>query len=337
MTTKTVLITGITGQDGSLLAQYLISKSYKIIAPTRNNPDKSNLELLGIAADENISFLIYSQWSDFEKIISQHKPTEIYHLAAMSHVGQSHDNPQKNFDVNCNWTLALLSYTLKHSPQSKFFFASSCEIYRNDIAHPVTEEDEKRPNNPYGISKLSAHQMVDYYRQVKGLYACNGILFNHESALRDPSFVSKKICSQVARIVKHGGKPLTLGNIEAKKDWGYAPDYVKQFHLILQQTQAQNYNVSTCELHSVKDMVNAAFSALDYSISWQGDGIETQAINAEGEIVVCINEKYFRPLDNRFLRGDNSKIQQLNQNHTQTSFAQWVKSMTLNEYNMASA
>ena len=331
MTTKTALITGITGQDGSLLAHYLISKSYKIIAPTRDNPDKSNLELLGIDDEENINFLVYSRWSDFEAIISQHKPTEIYHLAAMSHVGQSHENPQKVFDVNCNWTLALLSYSLKHSPESRFFFASSCEIYRNDIAHPVTEEDEKKPNNPYGISKLSAHQMVDYYRQVKGLYACNGILFNHESELRPNSFVSKKICSHVARIVKHGGEPLTLGNIEAKKDWGYAPDYVKYIHSTLQQPQAQNYNVSTSELYSVKDMVEAAFSALNYPISWQGDGIETQAINAKGDIVVCINEKYFRPLDNRFLCGDNSKIKTMCQDFSQTPFNQWVKSMTLNE------
>jgi GDPmannose 4,6-dehydratase len=334
MTTKTALITGITGQDGSLLAQYLISKSYKIIAPTRDNPDKSNLKQLGIEDEENINFLVYSRWSDFEGIISQYKPTEIYHLAAMSHVGQSHENPKTVFDVNCNWTLELLSFTLKHSPKSRFFFASSCEIYRNDIAHPVTEEDEKRPNNPYGISKLSAHQMVDYYRKVKGLFACNGILFNHESELRPNSFVSKKICSHVARIIKQGDEPLTLGNIEAKKDWGYAPDYVKTIHAILQQTQAQNYNVSTDKLHSVKDMVDAAFSALDYTISWHGDGIKTQAINSEGDIVVCINEKYFRPLDNRFLQGDNTKIQAIAQNFPATTFKQWVKSMTLNEYNL---
>ena len=334
MTTKTALITGITGQDGSLLAHYLISKSYKIIAPTRDNPDKSNLELLGIDDKENINFLVYSRWSDFEAIISQHKPTEIYHLAAMSHVGQSHENPQKVFDVNCNWTLALLSYTLQHSPQSRFFFASSCEIYRNDIAHPVTEEDEKKPNNPYGISKLSAHQMVDYYRQVKGLYACNGVLFNHESELRPNSFVSKKICSHVARIVKHGGEPLTLGNIEAKKDWGYAPDYVKYIYSILQQPHAHNYNVSTSELHSVKDMVDAAFSALNYPISWQGKGINAQAINAKGDIVVSINEKYFRPLDNRFLCGDNSKIKAICQDYSQTPFNQWVKSMTTHEWNL---
>ncbi len=334
MQTKTALITGITGQDGSLLAKHLINLGYRIIAPTRKNPDKSNLNNLGIIDSSLIEFLIYKQFSDFEAIIAKHKPTEIYHFAAMSHVAQSHENPSVVFDVNCNWTLELLASVIKHSPNSKFFFASSCEIYRNDLPSPVREEDEKRPNNPYGISKLSAHQMVDYYRHVKGLFACNGILFNHESELRPAAFVSKKICNNVARLVKSGGKPLTLGNIEAKKDWGYAPDYVKIIHEIMQQKNAQNFNVSTNKLHSVKDMVNAAFSALNYEISWQGEGIKTQAINSVGDTVVSINEKYFRPLDNRFLRGDNSKIKQFMQNHTQTPFTQWVKSMTLNEYKL---
>ncbi len=333
MTTKTALITGITGQDGSLLAHYLISQGYKIIAPTRKNPDKSNLKKLAVENSEQITFLTYKKWSDFEEIISHYKPSEIYHLAAMSHVGQSHENPALVFDVNCIWTLALLKFTQEHSPHSKFFFASSCEIYRNDFDRAVTEGDEKRPNNPYGISKLSAHQMVDYYRDVKGLFACNGILFNHESELRHPSFVSKKICVNVARLVKNGGEPLTLGNIEAKKDWGYAPDYVKIFHTILQQPQSQNYNISTNKLHSVKDMVNAAFSALNYKISWQGTGINTQGINSDGLVVVSINEKYFRPLDNRFLCGDNTKIQTVGQNINQVPFHQWVKSMTLYEYN----
>jgi GDPmannose 4,6-dehydratase len=188
------------------------------------------------------------------------------------------------------------------------------------------------PTNPYGISKLSAHLMVQYYRDVKQLFACNGILFNHESKLRGDSFVSKKVCREVARIVKYGGSALYLGNIEAKKDWGYAPDYVTAFHLMLQQKNAEDFIISAGKLHTVKDMVNAAFNALDYAISWQGNGLNCTATNSTGNEVVAIDKKYFRPLDNRYLMGNNSKARlTLNLNHL-TPFNQWIKTMTIAEY-----
>ena len=164
------------------------------------------------------------------------------------------------------------------------------------------------------------------------VFACNGILFNHESEIRDESFVSKKICREVARIVKFGGKPLYLGNIEAKKDWGYAKDYVQTFHKMLQQEKAEDYVISTGVLHSVKDMVNSAFNALDYSICWQGSGLKTIAKNENNEVVVAIDKQFFRPLDNRFLIGNNSKAKQELQFSNTTPFAVWVKSMTLAEY-----
>ena len=208
MTIKTALITGITGQDGALLAQYLLKQSYKIIAPTRLKPDKSKLKTLNIDIHPDIKFIVYQNFCDFAAIIKQNLPDEIYHLAAMSHVGQSHKDPQQVFMVNTQWTTQLLQAVAQNSPQTKFFFASSCEIFASSINHLVTENSTKQPNNPYGISKLAAHLMVQYYRKVNGLFACNGILFNHESKIRDDSFVSKKICKEVARIVKHGGEPL---------------------------------------------------------------------------------------------------------------------------------
>lgn len=332
MTDKTALITGITGQDGALLSQYLLMQGYKIIAPTRKNPDKSKLQYLGIDQGWNIEFLLYEKWADFERIIKESAPDEIYHLAAMSHVGQSHKKPEKVFDVNTIWTIELLRNIEKYSKSSKFFFASSCEIFQNNLDQAVSEDDPKSPNNPYGISKLSAHSMVQYYRDVKGVFACNGILFNHESEVRDESFVSKKICRETARIVKYGGEPLYLGNIDAKKDWGYAKDYIKAFHMMLQQKMADDYVISTGLLHSVKDMVDCAFDALGYPVTWHGSGLETKAKNQKGETVVAINEDFFRPLDNRFLVGNNAKSKQILHFKNTTPFANWVKSMTLAEY-----
>ncbi|MFK8011526.1 MAG: GDP-mannose 4,6-dehydratase [Marinicellaceae bacterium] len=333
MSQKTALITGVTGQDGALLSHYLLKQGYKIIAPTRKNPKTSKLQSLGVDLNHNITFIEYNKWSDFLDIIKLHEPDEVYHLAAMSHVGDSHKNPEKVFDVNTTWTITLLSAVAKQKKKIKFFFASSCEIFQNNLTKKVSEEDLMRPDNPYGISKLSAHTMVEYFRNIKGVFACNGILFNHESEIRDDNFVSKKICSEVARIVKNAGKPLCLGNIEAKKDWGYAPDYVKAFHSMLLQNKPDDYIISTGVLHSVKDMVDCAFKALDYPISWQGKGLETKAQNQAGEIVVAINEKYFRPLDNRFLIGNNEKAKKDLKFNNTTPFAQWVKSMTLEEYN----
>jgi GDPmannose 4,6-dehydratase len=331
MKLKTAVITGATGQDGALLAEFLLKKNYLVIAPTRLNPDKSNLQTLDILSDKNLSFVTYKNWHDFNNIIMHYQPEEIYHLAAMSHVGESHKKPEMVFDVNTLWTVNLLQAIKMYSPGSKFFFASSCEIYSCTIDRPVVETDEKLPSNPYGVSKLSAHLMVEYYRKVNGLFACNGILFNHESKLRALSFVSKKICREVARIVTHGGEPLSLGNIEAKKDWGYAPDYIKTFHAMLQQPKPDDFIVSTGELHSVKDMVNCAFAALDYKISWRGTDLECQALNANNEVVVNIDERFFRPLDNRFLIGNNSKAKQVLNFSNSTPFSEWVKAMTLNE------
>jgi len=329
---KTALITGITGQDGALLARYLLQQNYKILAPTRKNPDKSKLSHFKIDQDAGISFIEYREFSDFDAIISEYYIDEIYHLAAMSHVGESHKYPDKVFNVNTLWTLEILKAIESHRPETKLFFASSCEIYKNDIETDVVETDGKEPNNPYGISKLAAHQLVKYYRQVKNIYACNGILFNHESEIRDEAFVSKKICREVARIVSTGGEPLYLGNIEAKKDWGYAADYVRVFQAILQQESADDYNVCTGVLHSVKDMVDSAFNALNYEISWQGKDLGYQALNNQGQVVVAIDERFFRPLDNRFLCGDNSKIKKKIRDYNLTPFESWVKSMTLTEY-----
>lgn len=332
METKTALITGITGQDGSLLAKYLLKHNYRVIAPTRKTPCLTNLTKLNIINNPNIKLINYEKWVDFNSIIGEYKPDELYHLAAMSHVGKSHKYPSRVFDVNVMWTIQILQSVLLNSASTKIFFASSCEIFKNDIDQLVIETDEKMPTNPYGISKLAAHKMIEYYRRVKGLFCSNGILFNHESELRTDDFVSKKICREVARIVKKEGEPLRLGNIKAKKDWGYAPDYVKAFHSMLQLNNPKDIIISTGVLHSVQDMVDSAFSALDFKITWKGNGLDTVAVDKNGETVVAIDERFFRPLDNRFLCGNNHKAQQQLRLNNLTPFKQWVKAMTISEF-----
>lgn len=332
MTARKALITGVTGQDGSLLAQHLLNQGYKITAPIRESSSLFRLQELKVATNNNLNLVAFSQSKDLDNTIKSERFDEIYHLAAMSHVGESHLNPTKVYQVNANWTEHLLETIVRESPNSKFFFASSSEIFQSTITHPVTENDVKEPSNPYGNSKLKAHLMVQHYRENKGLFASNGILFNHESTLRDQRFVSKKICREVARIVKHGGQPLSLGNLEAKKDWGYAPDFVPFFQTILTQETAEDYVLATGKLYSIKDMVNAAFLAFNYSINWSGEGLNCIATNNKKETVVNTNPQFFRPLDNRFLKGDSSKAQKHLGFNNLTPFVSWVKTMALTEY-----
>ncbi len=332
MIDKIALISGITGQDGSLLAKLLLEKNYKIIAPTRKNPDRSNLITLGINQNKDINFITYKNKNKFKKIIRKYQPDEIYHLAAMTHVGDSHLHPEALFEVNTVWTVKILNFIDKYSPNSKLFFASTSEIFNKESTDKATEQSLKGANSPYGISKLAAHQMVEYYRNVRELFVSSGILFNHESELRPANFVSMKIFKNVARIVKQGGEPLELGNIEAKKDWGYAPDYVLGFYKALQQTKASDYVFSTGELYSVKLMVTLAFNALDYEIIWQGKGVETIAINSLGQEVVRINPKFFRPLDTNNIVGNSSKARKELGWENRTPFKQWVDELTKIEY-----
>lgn len=333
MKNQTAIITGISGQDGALLAQYLILKNYKIVAPVRKSSDLKNLVQLGISTHQNIQFVEFISWNCFESLIKEYQADEFYHLAALSHVGESHKNPEKTFDVNLIWTINILKYINIYSTHTRLFFASSCEIFDNSSELPVSETDLKNPDNPYGISKFAAQSMVEYYRETQGIFACCGILFNHESELRGDNFVSKKICKEAARIVKYGGQPLFLGNIEAKKDWGYALDYIPYFHKMLQQEHAANYILSSSELHSVKQLVESAFNALSYEIRWQGEGKNTVALNNKNELVVAVDEKFFRPTDSRYLIGNNQKARSKLDFNNLTPFSAWIEKMVKSEYN----
>ena len=332
MQTRKAIITGINGQDGALLAQHLLQSDYQIIAPVRENYNTTNLKALNIENHGNIHFIALQTLADINSIISEYQPDEFYHLAAFSHVGKSHDNPQKVFEVNTNWTLEILQSIKNSSPETRLFFASSCEIFNSNLFESANEYSIKKPTNPYGISKLAAHNLVEYFRDRYDIYASIAILFNHESELRSEEFVSKKICREVARIVKHGGKPLMLGNINAKKDWGYAPDFVKLFPELLKLPKGDDFVFASGKLHSVKDMVEVAFTSLDYKISWKGQNEDTIAINSSGETVVAIDTRFYRPLDNRFLIGNAEKLTKTFNVNSFTPFEKWVKKMVQLEH-----
>ncbi len=332
MPQKTALITGITGQDGSLLAKYLLSLNYSVLAVCSQQPNLWRLVHLGIATDCAIEFINYKNSATIKNVLKENKIDEFYHLAAMTHVGQSHQHAKEVMEVNCLWTIELLNSIQQYSASTRFFFPASSEIFAADLTHLAKEEDCKNPSNPYGISKLAAYQMVKYFREVHGVFACNGILFNHESSLRAASFVSKKIVQSAAKIAKGDKKPLSLGNIYAKKDWGYAPDYVPYFHKMLQQTCAADYVLASGKLHSVKDLVDCAFQALNYPLFWHGEGLDCVAKNQHGETVVNINPRYFRPLDKHFLAGNAVKAQKTLDFKELTPFSSWVKAMTLAEF-----
>ena len=332
MQTQKAIITGISGQDGSLLAQHLLQRNYQIIAPVRENYNTINLQALNIESHKNIHFVALQTLADINSIILEYQPDEIYHLAAFSHVGQSHDNPQKVFEVNSNWTLKILQAIKNSSPETRLFFASSCEIFDSNLSEDVDENSPKKPSNPYGISKLAAHNLVEYFRDRYDIYSSIAILFNHESELRSDEFVSKKICQEVVRIVKHGGKPLMLGNINAKKDWGYAPDYVKLFPELLKLPKGDDFVFASGKLHSVKDMVEVAFASLNYKISWKGRDENTIAINSSGETVVAIDTRFYRPMDNRYLIGNKEKLAKTFNINLFTPYEKWVKNMVLFEY-----
>lgn len=336
MQNKTALITGISGQDGALLAQYLLKHDYSIVAPVRHSSDLTRLKSLKIDNNKCIEFILFDKWSDFEEIINTRQPDEIYHLAAISHIGKSHKNPEVTFDVNVCWTLKILESVRKHSFHSRLFFASSSEIfqsiYNNKPVRIVNEKSIRHADNPYGISKLAAHNLIEYYRNTYQMYAASAILFNHESDLRSHNFISKKICMEAARIVKSGGDPLYLGNIDACKDWGYAPDFIPAFHNMLQLKKPQDIILSTGVLHSVKDMVESAFGFFKYKLKWQGQGLQTTATDQDGRTVVAIKEEYYRPTDQRFFAGNNQLSKELLGFTELTPFTRWVGMMADSEY-----
>jgi len=319
MSTKTALITGITGQDGALLAELLLGKRYQVHGIKRraslfNTQRIDHLYQDPHVADRRLT-LHYGDMTDSSslvRIIEQAQPDEIYNLAAQSHVGVSFEEPEYTANSDALGTLRVLEAMriLKMEHRTRFYQASTSELFGLVRETPQKETTPFYPRSPYGVAKLYAYWITVNYREAYGMYACNGILFNHESPLRGETFVTRKITRGLARIKLGLQDCLYLGNLEARRDWGHARDFVEAQWLILQQPQPEDFVIATGEQHSVREFVERTAEELDISILWQGKGAEEKGYDAAGKCIVAIDPRYYRPAEVDTLLGDATKAKQ---------------------------
>jgi len=316
---KKALITGITGQDGAYLAEFLLGKDYEVHGIKRRSSliNTERIDHLYRDPHENdVRFhLHYGDMTDATnliRIIQETQPDEIYNLAAQSHVQVSFETPEYTANVDALGTLRLLEAAriLGLERKVRIYQASTSELYGNVQEIPQCETTPFYPRSPYAVAKLYAYWITINYREAYGMFACNGILFNHESPIRGETFVTRKITRAVARIKFGFQKDLYLGNLDAKRDWGFAGDYVEAMWLILQQPQPEDFVIATGQARSVREFVERAFACVDINIEWDGSGIEEKGIDsATGKVLVRIDPRYFRPTEVDFLLGDPTKAQ----------------------------
>ncbi|WP_373325420.1 GDP-mannose 4,6-dehydratase [Sporomusa paucivorans] len=314
---KRALITGITGQDGAYLAEFLLEKGYEVHGIKRRtslfNTDRIDHIYKDQHEDDVKFFLHYGDMTDSTnliRIIQQVQPNEIYNLAAQSHVQVSFDTPEYTANADALGALRILEAIriLGLEKKTKFYQASTSELYGLVQETPQKETTPFYPRSPYAAAKLYAYWITVNYREAYGMYACNGILFNHESPLRGETFVTRKITRAVARIKLGMQNKLYLGNLDAKRDWGFAKDYVEAMWLILQQEQAEDFVIATGQTTKVRDFVELAFKEIGIEILWQGSGVDEKGLDkATGEVLVEVDPRYFRPTEVELLLGDPSK------------------------------
>lgn len=313
---KTALITGVTGQDGAYLAELLLSKGYVVHGLKRRASlfNTSRIDhLYRDPHEQNVRFFLHhgdlTDSTNLIRIIQQIKPDEIYNLAAQSHVAVSFEVPEYTADSDALGTLRLLEAIriLGLEKSTRFYQASTSELYGQVQQTPQSETTPFYPRSPYAVAKLYAYWITVNYREAYGLYACNGILFNHESPLRGENFVTRKITRAMARIKLGLQERLYLGNLDALRDWGHARDYVEMQWLMLQQEQAEDFVIATGVQYSVRDFVTIAARELGIELGWSGQGLDEKAHDATGRCLVCVDPRYFRPTEVETLLGDASK------------------------------
>lgn len=343
---KKAFITGVTGQDGSYLAEYLLFKGYHVHGLLRRSSTPSTGRLAALETDVHKTnanlYLHYGELGDassLTNLIYDIDPDEIYHLGAQSHVRISFDTPESTGDVTGVSSTRLLEAMRRNNSSAKFYQASSSEMFGATLP-PQNEATPFYPRSPYGVAKLYAYWMAVNYREAYNLFACNGILFNHESPRRGMNFVTRKITVMLASILNGDLKEIYLGNLDAKRDWGYAPDYVEAMHLILQQEQPDDYVIGTGEAHSVRDFIEKAFSYVGIEIEWRGEGVEEQGVIRSissfaqqkadlsiGDAVIRIDPYYFRPTEVDYLLADISKAKETLDWEPRVKFSELVKIM----------
>ena len=331
---KTALITGITGQDGSYLAELLLEKNYRVHGLIRRNSTSDGTDRINHLLKLPSITLHYGDMTDFAclaQLIKDIQPDEIYNLAAQSHVKVSFSNALYTADANGLGTLRILEAIklLGMEKTTRFYQAATSEMFGEVQSIPQREDTPFYPRSPYGVAKLYAHWITKNYREAYGMFACSGILFNHESPRRGETFVTRKITKTLAEI-RNGKRilPLELGNLDAKRDWGHAKDYVEAMWLMLQQEEPEDFVIATGQQHTVREFVDAAFDYMGYSIEWVGEGLKEVAKDyGTGEVLVTINPEFYRPAEVDSLVGDCTKAKEtLGWKHNY-SFTQLVEEM----------
>lgn len=307
----TALITGITGQDGAYLSRLLLDKGYRVVGAFRRGASLSlwRLNELGVK-ESDIEFVPFEllEYGNVRRTIEKTKPDEIYNLGAQSFVEVSFEEPLFTSDVNALGVTRMLEAIRQVNPAVKFYQASTSEMYGKVREVPQSELTPFYPRSPYAVSKLYAHWITVNYRESYNLFACCGILFNHESPLRGIEFVTRKITAGLARIREGKQELLELGNLDAKRDWGFAGDYVEGMWRMLQQEKPDDYVLATGTTTSVRRFCDLAAQALDFKLEWEGEARETKGIDRRsGKTIICINPKYYRPAEVDVLTGDPSK------------------------------
>jgi len=314
---KKTLITGITGQDGSYLAELLLEKGYEVHGMLRRSSSFNTGRIDHLYNDPNILnkklFLYYGDLTDssnLNRLLEKIQPDEIYNLGAQSHVKVSFEIPEYTAEVDGIGTLRFLDAIKETALQPKFYQASTSELYGKVLETPQNENTPFYPRSPYGVAKLYGFWIIKNYREAYNLFACNGILFNHESPRRGGTFVTRKITRAAARIKYGIQNVLELGNLNAKRDWGYAPEYVEGMWRILQQDQPDDFVLATGETHTVREFVGLVFKSLDMELEWVGQGEDEKGVEkSTGKTHVVINPSYYRPTEVDLLLGDASKAE----------------------------
>jgi len=339
------LLTGITGQDGSYLTEFLLGKGYEVHGIKRRASSFNTDRIDHLYEDPHESDvklrLHYGDMTDATnliRIIQEVRPTEIYNLAAQSHVQVSFDTPEYTANVDALGTLRILEAVrlLGMENQTKIYQASTSEMFGKVVETPQRETTPFYPRSPYGAAKVYAYWITINYREAYGIHASNGILFNHESPVRGETFVTRKITRALARIKEGLQDKLYIGNLESLRDWGHARDYVEAMWLVLQQDESDDYVIATGEQHSVREFIDIAAQQLDMGIEWQGDGVDEIGINkATGDAIVAVDSRYFRPTEVETLLGDPTKAKSVLGWEPKVSFSELVEEMVASDHEAA--
>jgi GDPmannose 4,6-dehydratase len=334
---KKALVTGISGQDGSYLAELLLEKGYQVFGMIRRTSNNPLVKIQHLIDNPNLKIL-YGNLRDsdsLKKVLAESQPDEIYNLAAQSDVGVSFKCADETAEINYYGLMRLVDLAYEQNPQVRIYQASTSEMFGN-IKPPQNEKSGFAPVSPYGLAKLRAHNnVVEFFREKYGMYICSGILFNHESPRRGEHFVTRKITISMSRIKAGLQKNFELGNLNAIRDWGYSKDYVEMMWLMLQQDKPEDYVISTGEAHTVRDFIIATASELGMFIEFRGEGLEEKVMDRFNNVIISINKDYYRPNEVNYLLGDSTKAKEKLGWIPKTKFKDLVRIMAKADYEKA--